>query len=333
MSKSLGNTIVPQEVIDKLGADILRLWVASVDYQSDVRISDAILNQIAEVYRKIRNTFRFLLGNLDGFDPVKDRVDYEQLGELDRYVLAKAAQVTKRVRKAYDEYQFHTVFHTIHNFCSIDLSAFYLDICKDRLYVEGPNSLKRRAAQTVMYDCLLNLVGLIGPILPHTADEVWRFIPGVSEASVQLSDIPDAVEKHASFGKDLEVKWDTFLAARDEVLKAMEEARRNKIFGNSVDAKLALYPMTEETANVLRSMPDLADLFIVAHVELHPHGITAPAEATVLEGISVVVLPADGTKCERCRVVKLDVGVNQAHPQVCERCASIVDTDFAHITE
>jgi len=333
MSKSLGNVVVPQEVIDKLGADILRLWVASVDYQSDVRISDAILSQIAEVYRKIRNTFRFLLGNLDGFDPVKDRVSYEQMSELDKFVLAKAAQVVKRVRKAYEEYQFHTVFHTVHNFCTIDLSAFYLDICKDRLYVEAPNNLKRRAAQTVMYDCLINLVKLIAPILPHTADEVWRYIPGVSEISVQLTDMPEADEQHLSFGSPLVKKWEDFLAVRDEVLKAMEEARRNKVFGNSVDAKLVLYPATEEVEQLLNSMEELDELFIVAQVDLHPAGTTVPADASQLEGIAVKVLPADGTKCERCRVVRTDVGADPAHPHICGRCAHVVNTHYAHVTE
>ncbi|WDV93465.1 isoleucine--tRNA ligase [Brevibacillus parabrevis] len=333
MSKSLGNTVVPQQVIDKLGADILRLWVASVDYQADVRISDAILNQIAEVYRKIRNTFRFLLGNLDGFDPAKDRVAYEQLGELDRYVLAKAAKVVKRSRKAYDEYQFHTVFHAVHNFCVIDLSAFYLDICKDRLYVEAPESVKRRAAQTVMYDCLLSLVKLVAPLLPHTADEVWAFIPGVSEQSVQLTDMPEGDEQHLSFSAEAESKWDAFLAVRDEVLKAMEEARRNKVFGNSVDAKLALYPQTEEAAKALAAMDDLADLFIVAHVDLHAQGEAVPAEAAQLEGIAVVVSAADGEKCERCRVVKQDVGTREAHPSLCVRCADIVEQHYAHVSE
>jgi isoleucyl-tRNA synthetase len=330
MSKSLGNVIVPQEVVDKLGADILRLWVASVDYQADQRISDAILNQIAEVYRKIRNTFRFLLGNLNGFDPAKDRVSYEQLNELDRFVLAKAAKVTDRVIKAYDEYQFHTVFHTVHNFCTIDLSAFYLDICKDRLYVEAPDSVKRRAAQTVMYDVLLDLVRLVAPILPHTADEVWRYIPGVSEASVQLTDMPRPNEQHLAFGAEAEVKWNDFLEIRDEVLKAMEEARRQKVFGNSVDAKLELYP-GEKAYQTLTKMNELADLFIVAHVDLHSPAEAAPAEAMALEGISVRVLPADGVKCERCRIVKPDVGVNPAHPEVCGRCASIVEEHFADV--
>jgi len=333
MSKSLGNVVVPQEVIDKLGADILRLWVASVDYQTDVRISDAILNQIAEIYRKIRNTFRFLLGNLDGFDPDRDRVAYEQLSELDRYVLAKMAKVVQRVRKAYDEYQFHTVFHVVHNFCTIDLSAFYLDICKDRLYVEAPASVKRRTAQTVMYECLLQLVKLMAPILPHTADEVWRYIPGVTEISVQLTDMPEANPQHLGFAAEMESKWDAFMTIRDEVLKAMEEARRNKVFGNSVDAKLDLYPHTEEAARVLQAMDDLADLFIVAQVDLHAAGETAPAEAAVLEGISVLVSPADGVKCDRCRVVRKDVGVHPSHPQICGRCATIVEKHFAHAGE
>jgi len=333
MSKSLGNVIVPQEVIDKLGADILRLWVASVDYTADVRISDAILNQISEVYRKIRNTFRFLLGNLNEFDPAKDRVAYEQLGELDRYVLAKLAEVTQRVRRAYEEYQFHTVFHTVHNFCVIDLSSFYLDICKDRLYVDAPNSQRRRAAQTVMYDCLLSLVKLIAPILPHTADEVWGFIPGVTEESVQLTDMPEADPKHLSFSKEAMGKWEAFLAIRDEVLKAMEEARRNKVFGNSVDVKLSLYPQSEEAERLLSAMEDLADLFIVAHVDVHPVDANVPAEAARMEGISVVVAPAEGEKCERCRVVKPDVGTIPAHPTICARCADVVEKHYAHVKE
>ncbi|MBO8162284.1 MAG: isoleucine--tRNA ligase [Brevibacillus sp.] len=332
MSKSLGNVIDPQQVMDKLGADILRLWVASVDYQADQRISDAILSQIAEVYRKIRNTFRFLLGNLDGFDPTRDQVAYDQLGELDRYILFKEAQVVGRVRKAYDDYQFHTVFHTVHNFCTIDLSAFYLDICKDRLYVEAPNSQKRRVAQTVMYHCLLDLVRLVAPIIPHTAEEVWRHIPGVSEPSVQLTDMPEASQQFLAFEKEAQAKWEAFLKVRDEVLKAMEEARRNKVFGNSVDAKLALYP-AEQAYSALKQMVDLADLFIVAHVDLHAPGTEVPAEAARLEGIAVVVAPADGGKCERCRVVRTDIGVDPNHPQICGRCASIVREHFAQTME
>lgn len=332
MSKSLGNVIAPQEVVDKLGADILRLWVASVDYQADVRISDAILNQIAEVYRKIRNTFRFLLGNLDGFEPDRDTVPYNDLTELDQYLLAKAADVTAKVRKAYEEYQFHTVFHHIHNFCTIDLSAFYLDICKDRLYVEAPDSLKRRAAQTVIYQVLVDLVRLVAPIIPHTADEVWRFIPGQNVVSVQLTDMPEANPVHAAFGKDKLAKWDGFMAVRDEVLKAMEEARRNKVFGNSVDARLDLYP-SEQAHSVLSAMDDLDDLFIVAEVMLHDAGTQAPAEAMQLDGIAVLVSAAEGVKCDRCRIVKKDVGVQSSHPTLCGRCASIVETYYAHVKE
>ncbi|MGE5702233.1 MAG: isoleucine--tRNA ligase [Clostridia bacterium] len=333
MSKSLGNTIVPQNVVDKLGADILRLWVASVDYQADQRISDAILNQIAESYRKIRNTFRFLLGNLDGYVHERDQVGYEQMSELDRYMLARGAEVVKRVRKAYDDYQFHTVFHTVHNYCTIDLSAFYLDICKDRLYVEAPDSLKRRAAQTVIFESLMNLVKMLAPILPHTADEVWSYIPGVTESSVQLTDMPEANEQHLSFSSELKAKWDAFHAIRDEVLKAMEEARRNKVFGNSVDAKLVLYPASAEVADVLNAMDDLADLFIVAHVEVQPVAAQVPDTAAKLEGISALVLAADEEKCERCRVVKTDVGTKSNHPQLCVRCAEIVDEHFSHVAE
>ncbi len=332
MSKSLGNVIEPQKVVDKLGADILRLWVASVDYQADQRISDAILAQIAEVYRKIRNTFRFLLGNLNDFDPARDQVPYEQLSELDRYILFKEAQVVARVRKAYEEYQFHTVFHTVHNFCTIDLSAFYLDICKDRLYVEAADTKKRRAAQTVMYTCLLDLARLVAPIIPHTADEVWRYIPGVTAESVQLTDMPEANEQFLAFAAESRKKWEAFLQVRDEVLKAMEEARRNKVFGNSVDVKLSLYP-DQQAYETLTQMDELADLFIVADVELHAPDESKPAEAAQLAGIAVVVAPADGEKCERCRIVRTDVGVDERHPHLCGRCAAIVNEHYADIGE
>jgi isoleucyl-tRNA synthetase len=176
-------------------------------------------------------------------------------------------------------------------------------------------------------------VKLIAPILPHTADEVWNFIPGVDVESVQLTDMPEANAKHLSFSEEALSKWDAFLEIRDEVLKAMEEARRNKVFGNSVDAKLALYPQNDHVAQTLAAMDDLADLFIVAHVDLHSQGTAAPAEAVQLEGISTIVAAADGVKCERCRVVKQDVGTHSAHPAICGRCATVVEEHYAHVSE
>jgi isoleucyl-tRNA synthetase len=191
MSKSLGNVMVPEKVMKQLGADILRLWVASVDYQADVRVSDAILKQVAEVYRKIRNTFRFLLGNLSDFNPATDRVSYENLREVDQFMLVKLNKLIKNVRNAYENYEFAGIYHSINNFCTLDLSSFYLDFAKDVLYIESVNNHERRAIQTVLYDSLFALTKLVSPILSHTADEVWKFIPAVTEESVQLTDMPE----------------------------------------------------------------------------------------------------------------------------------------------
>lgn len=330
MSKSLGNVIAPQQIIGQLGADILRLWVASVDYQSDVRISDNILKQIAEIYRKIRNTFRFMLGNLNDFDPNRDRVTVEQLTELDRYILLKAQHVIERVKKAYDEYQFHTVFNVVHNFCTIDLSSFYLDISKDRLYTNASDALPRRAAQTVIYDVLLSLVKLITPIIPHTADEVWKHIPDHGVDSVQLTDMPEP--NRAYYDDKLEEKWDKLIGVRDEVLKALEEARRQKLIGNSLGAFVDLYP-AEETARLLAEVDKLDELFIVSGIQLHGADESIPADAMQYEGIAVKVSVAPGEKCERCWMVKPEVGTDEEHKQLCSRCAQTVKTHHAHIQE
>ncbi len=322
MSKSLGNVIVPKKIMDQLGADILRLWVASVDYQSDVRISDAILKQIAEAYRKIRNTFRFLLGNLEGFDPKTDRLSYEQLDELDRYMVLKNQKVIQKVRTAYEEYQFHTVYNTIHNFCSIELSSFYLDISKDRLYADAEKSLRRRSAQTVMYDILLDLVRLVAPIIPHTADEVWNYIPGTDVESVQLTDMPEADMKQLD--EALEVKWDRLVEIRDEVNKALEEARREKVIGQSLSASVAIYPGEAAEKALKKAEARLKELFIASHVTLYPSSEKAPETAVQLEGLAVAVKPADGEKCERCWIITPEVGSDADHPTLCSRCASVV---------
>lgn len=327
MSKSLGNVVIPAEVMNKLGADILRLWVASVDYTADVRISDKIMTQIAEVYRKIRNTFRFLLGNLEGFNPAQDRVSFEDMPELDQYVMIKMQRVIEQALKAYDQYQFHTVFHAVHNFCTIDLSQFYLDVSKDRLYTEGPNSVARRAAQTVMYDVLVDLVKLLTPILPHTADEVWKYIPGVETISAQLTDMPKPME---NLNSALEEKWDQLLEVRDDVLKALEEARRMKVIGHSLGASVHLYP-NETTAELLRKFPRLDELFIVSEVKIHLEA--APEDAVKFENIAVKVEQAAGEKCERCWIVTPEVGKDEAHPSICPRCASVVHEHYADLTE
>ncbi len=323
MSKSLGNTIVPKKIMDQLGADILRLWVSSVDYQADVRISDNILKQISEVYRKIRNTLRFLVGNLEGFDP-KQQVALNEMNELDQYAMMKIKQLIDKVIKGYEEYEFHTVYQSIHNFCTVDMSAFYLDIIKDRLYIEPTHSASRKAAQTVLYEALLALVKLIAPILSHTADEIWKFIPGVEEISVQLTEMPDW--SNIEVDQKLMEKWKQFLELRDEVLKALEVARKDKVIGNSLQAAVNIYP-SKEAAELLSQFDELDKLFIVSQVFVHDH--EAPAEAMTLEGISVLVQPAEGEKCQRCWVISPEVG--HKHEELCSTCADIVEKHYSHL--
>jgi len=323
MSKSIGNTVDPIQVCNRLGADILRLWVASVDYQADVRISDNILNQITEVYRKIRNTLRFLLGNLSSFDPSRDRVQFSSMNELDRYAMIRLQRMTDRVLKAYENYEFHIVYQTIHHFCAVEMSAFYLDIIKDRLYVSAPDDPKRKAAQTVLYDALQAITKLIAPILPHTADEVWKHIPQTEEISVQLCDMPEADE--TLYDKQLENKWEKLIEVRDEVLKALESARKAKVIGNSLSAGLVLYP-DRETSELLKQFSDLDQLFIVSSVRVMEPGTEVPETAEMFQHLAVEVQVAEGEKCERCWVVTPRVGENRKYPDLCPRCADVVES-------
>ncbi|GIP39695.1 isoleucine--tRNA ligase 1 [Paenibacillus sp. J31TS4] len=320
MSKSLGNTVDPNKVSNSLGADILRLWVSSVDYQADVRISDAILSQTTEVYRKIRNTLRFFLGNLNGFDPAADRVAAAEMNELDRFALIQLNRMIDRVLKAYDSYDFHVVYQAVHHFCAVEMSAFYLDIVKDRLYASAPADPGRKAAQTVLYEALTAITKLIAPILPHTADEVWKYIPGFEGFSVQLTDMPEA--DAAQYDEALERKWEQFLDVREEVFKALEEARAAKVIGNSLGASLTLYP-TAEAAELLKQFDKLDELFIVSGVKV-AEGEAAPEQASRGKHVAVAVSNAEGEKCERCWIVTPDVGTDADHPTLCPRCAEVV---------
>ncbi|PEZ10229.1 isoleucine--tRNA ligase [Bacillus sp. AFS018417] len=326
MSKSIGNIVVPKKIMDQLGGDILRLWVSSVDYQSDVRISDDILKQVAEVYRKIRNTFRFLLGNLADFNPSKDVVPAAELREVDRYMLVKLNDLITKVKNAYETYEFAAVYHAIHNFCTIDLSSFYLDFAKDILYIEAENNHDRRAIQTVLYDVLVALTKLVTPILPHTADEVWPYVPGVVEESVQLTDMPEAMEVEGA--EELKVKWDAFMTLRDDVLKALEVARNEKVIGKSLNASITLFP-TAEMKQMLESISeDLKQLFIVSEYKLGGTMEEAPADAPKYEHTAVVVAQATGETCERCWVVSETIGSNADHPTLCERCGEVVKEHY-----
>lgn len=316
MSKSIGNVIVPSKVQKQLGSDILRLWVASVDYQADVRISDDILKQTSEAYRKIRNTFRFILGNLADFDPVKDKVAESDMEEVDLFMLNRLQELLRNSRNHYEVYEYSPIFHDIHNFCSVDLSAFYLDFAKDILYIENPNHKRRRSIQTAYYEILTTLVKLLTPIIPHTTEEVWEYIPGVEESSVQLTDIPEPREING-FDKE---KWNHFMQVRDDVLKALEEARNEKLIGKPLEAKVTLVPRDEETKKVLHDMEYLHQFLIVSEAVVKDE----EPEAKEYRYVNVLVEVHPGEKCERCWVSSETVGEDNDHPTLCTRCASVV---------
>ncbi|MRG85473.1 isoleucine--tRNA ligase [Salinibacillus xinjiangensis] len=323
MSKSLGNVMIPSKIMKQLGADILRLWVASVDYQADVRISNDILKQVAEVYRKVRNTFRFILGNLNDFEPNKDRVKEEDLQEVDRYMLIRLQDLVKKVDQAYDTYEFSTIYHAVHNFCTIDLSSFYLDFAKDILYIEPENDERRRSIQTVYYEILTSLAKLLSPILSHTTDEVWNYIPGVEEDSVQLTDMPKP--RKIKDQDQLKAKWDHFIEVRDDVLKALEEARNEKVIGKSLEAKVKIEAKDEKTKALLEEIEHLHQYLIVSEAEVS----TSLTDAKDYDYVKVVVEKHPGEKCQRCWVASETVGNNEEHEDLCDRCADIVSKHYA----
>nr|WP_312521262.1 isoleucine--tRNA ligase [Anaerospora sp.] len=326
MSKSVGNTIYPQDVIKQYGADILRLWVASADYKADIRISNDILKQMSEVYRKIRNTFRYILGNLADFNPETDRVEYDSLLEIDRWALLRLEQVREKVTQAYEAYEFHTLYHTVHNFCAIDLSSIYLDILKDRVYTANTNSVERRAAQTTMYEILDTLVRLVSPVLTFSAEEVWQHMPKVAgmPQSIQLAEWP--VSRSMYLDKQLEEKWNKLLSIRSELTKALEQARRTKVIGHSLDAAIAIYASGEIYEQLKALGEELATLLIVSKASVTQGDQQAPDSAYRSSELplAVVVTPAQGEKCERCWIYSDTIGTDTEHSTLCERCASVL---------
>ncbi len=326
MSKSVGNTIYPQDVIKQYGADILRLWVASADYKADIRISNDILKQMSEVYRKIRNTFRYILGNLADFNPETDRVSYDRLLEIDRWALLRLEQVREKVTQAYDAYEFHTLYHTVHNFCAIDLSSIYLDILKDRVYTAKPDSVERRAAQTAMYEILDTLVRLVSPVLTFSAEEVWQHMPKVAgmPESIQLADWPAARSEYLD--KQLEDKWNKLLTVRSELTKALEQARRTKVIGHSLDAAIAIYASDDVYDQLSALGEELATLLIVSKANVKQGVQQAPDNAyrSAELPLAVVVTPAQGEKCERCWIYSDTIGEDAEHGTLCERCAGVL---------
>ena len=324
MSKSLGNGIDPEDITKEYGADILRLWVASSDYHADIRISKEILKQLSEVYRKIRNTARYILGNLYDFCPDTDKVADDQLYELDRWALVRLADVTQKIRDAYESFDFHIVYHALHNFCTVDLSNFYLDILKDRLYVEKPDSLARRSAQTAIYKILHDLTLLFAPIIPFTAEEIWKFMPEdstVDRGSVMFNEMP--LPNPPAVSEDFMDKWNRIHAVRDDVNKALEQARGQKLIGKSLEAKVTLH-CQGELAVFLKSVETiLPEAFITSKVEIveDQDGVFAGD----VEGLKVSVSKAVGEKCQRCWVISETVGQNPDHPTLCSRCAKIIE--------
>ncbi len=318
MSKSQGNVISPEQVIQKYGAEILRLWVAAEDYRDDIRISDEILKRLVEAYRRIRNTCRFLLGNLSDFDPAVHAAPKEEFWEIGRYALDRLNRLIERCRRAYEEYEFHVLFHRLHNFCAVDLSAFYLDILKDRLYTYPAGSPGRRAAQTVLYEILHKMTRLMAPVLAFTADEVWRLIPGTA-GSVHAQLLPE-VEADA-IDDELAGRWERLRALRGLVTKAAETSRAAKEIGHSLDAKAVVYVDNRWEDFLAPYAAELPFLFIVSQVDLTegPGGAFSDPE---LPGVGVDVVRADGTKCQRCWNYSPSVGQDPAHPAACDRCVA-----------
>jgi isoleucyl-tRNA synthetase len=325
MSKSIGNVIDPQEVIKTHGAEILRLWAASVEFGEDVSIGPEMLTRLSEAYRKLRNTFRYFLGNLYDFDPAKDSVEGSQLEEIDSWALARTAELLERVQAAYNEYAFHKVYRGVYDFATVDLSAFYFDILKDRLYTAPAGSVRRRAAQTTLYRIADALVRVVAPLLCFTADEVWTHLPTpqLREKSVHLAKYVSPADLRSGLSarhlQRLE-NWPRLIALREEVLKALEVARQEKFIGGSLEARVVLVvsqnlqPLVEEYRALL------AGLFIVSQVEITPQAVEG-ATATGLTGLSVKIEKAAGQKCERCWNYSEQVGNDQRYPTVCERCS------------
>jgi len=323
MSKSLGNTIPPQDIIKQYGADIVRLWAASSDYKGDIRLSKDILKQLSEVYRKIRNTIRYILGNTSDFNYEKDKVAFADMEELDKWALMHTQLLKKNVTEAYENYDFHVLYHAIHDFCVVEMSSFYLDIIKDRLYASKADDKKRRSAQTAMYEIMKDLVVMLTPVLSFTMEEVYQFMSKPSDAPISVQMLPWPTIHDEYIDKALEEKWDEFIAIRGEITKVLEAARRDKKIGHSLDAKVELHA-TGHSLDVLKTVEkNLANLLIVSQAEIK-EGLEGGETATGLDTLKVTVKPAEGQKCERCWIYSDSVGKNPEHPTLCARCCEVV---------
>jgi len=326
MSKSIGNVIAPAQVIDRYGAEILRLWVSASDYRDDVRISDNILKQLTDAYKKIRNTCKFLISNLSDFDPAADTVPRSSMAEIDRFSLHRLQEIIKDTLTAYDAYELHAIYHRLYNYCTLDLSAFYLDILKDRLYTSPPDSVERRSAQTVVHAILDGMVRLMAPILSFTAEEIWEYMPACEdkEESVHIASFPQADEDKLDAG--LAERWTKIIDVRREVTKALEIARAHKRIGHSLDAAVTLYTSEDVYTALSPYEGELRSIFIVSKVVLSREPASVDdAEDTAIDGLSIRVEAAEDGKCERCWVHDPSVGSDSTHPTICSRCIDALE--------
>ena len=330
MHKSLGNGVDPADMVKKYGADIVRLWAASGDYHVDVRCSDAIFRQLSEIYRKVRNTSRILLANLGDFNPDTDAVAMGDLAEIDQWIIARANELAKTCRRAYDDYEFHFVYHAINNFCTNDLSKLYVDITKDRLYTDGKESVSRRAGQTAMYTVVSMLARLVAPILCFTAEEIWQIMPHAATdktASIFLNDMP-AYDESLAF-PEVVARWSALFDLRDDVMKALEIARADKLIGKSLDAKVTVWAANDEQYELLSAFADqLATVFITSQATALKGAAAEGAFTETESGIAVLVEPADGQKCDRCWTFVTDaiedVDAEGNVGCLCPRCHKVV---------
>jgi isoleucyl-tRNA synthetase len=322
MSKSLGNTLYPAEICERWGADLLRLWVASVEYQADVKMSERVMTQLSDAYRKIRNTFRYGLSNLGDFDASQDVVPNEQLDEMDRWMLERTADLVKKCRDWYAAYDFHRVYHAIHDFCIVDLSAFYYDVLKDRLYTKAAKNKSRRSAQTAVWKISSALVRLIAPILVFTSEEIWKYLPKAQgdPDSVHMSVFSDEQALRTGIAPDKIAVWELLSKVRSEVLKALETARNEKKINSGLEAKVLLNAELELKAKLKQYLSVLPGLFIVSQVDFLSAG-AGDYRSEAIPGLEVTVQKADGTKCERCWNYSTRVGENPLYPTVCDRCS------------
>jgi isoleucyl-tRNA synthetase len=313
MSKSLGNSIEPEDVIKQSGADIIRLWVAMSDYTQEVRLSREILARVVEAYRKVRNTLRILTANLYDFDPAADRIALERMLDIDRYILARYADVARKVLRAYDAYDYQTISQAVNTFTTMDLSAFYVDVTKDRMYTFATGSVERRAGQTAMYLIADGLTRLMAPILSFTADELWRYLPGSREASVHTAEFPSATALESLADRDLLERWTRLISVREHVLAEIEPLRKDKRIGSSLQAKVVLSAPADELSFLRQHASELPTLFIVSEVELR-------AAASDTGPRTVTIERAGGVKCERCWRYVPDVSTDPALAGLCDRC-------------